>query len=207
MYYNILLNSLNANVSKEGRSLIKKLACENKDLIDSKTFPVVICRYATVEELTFYKELQKKYSYDFSFKEIKSSDNIFEIFNIELKQGEQEDIHLKEKPEIINKLQDGLDVLREKEVCSEDFHNASDIIQSKIREKRENLTSKFRPMSIYFVFILWVAVSVLMACSQIYTWETKIFICSCMFCCSMLAAIIYDYVVFKKNKKYYESEE
>ena len=49
MYYNIVLNSLNANVSKKGRELIKRLACENKDLIDAKTLPVDICRYATAE--------------------------------------------------------------------------------------------------------------------------------------------------------------
>lgn len=207
MYYNIVLNSLNANVSKKGRELIKRLACENKDLIDAKTFPVVICRYATVEEISFYKELQKEYSFDFVFKEIKSSDNVFETFNTELKQGEQEDIHLKEKPEIINRLQDGLDVLREQESCTNDFKRASEIIKSKIREKRENIAAKFKPVSIYFVFIVWVAVCVLMALSQTYTWETKILVCSGIFCVSMAAALIYDFIVFKKNKTYYLSED
>ena len=207
MYYNIVLNSLNANVSKKGRELIKRLACENKDLIDAKTFPVVICRYATAEEVSFYKELQKEYSFDFIFKEIKSSDNVFETFNTELKQGEQEDIHLKEKPEIINRLQDGLDVLREQESCTDDFKRASEIIKSKIREKRENIAAKFKPVSIYFVFIVWVAVCVLMALSQTYTWETKILVCSGIFCVSMAAALIYDFIVFKKNKTYYLSED
>ena len=207
MYYNIVLNSLNANVSKKGRELIKRLACENKDLIDAKTFPVVICRYATSEEISFYKELQKEYSFDFIFKEIKSSDNVFETFNTELKQGEQEDIHLKEKPEIINRLQDGLDVLREQESCTDEFKKASEIIKSKIREKRENIAAKFKPVSIYFVFIAWIAVCILMALSQTYTWETKILVCSGIFCVSMAAALIYDFIVFKKNKTYYLSED
>ena len=207
MYYNIVLNSLNPNVSKKGRELIKRLACENKDLIDAKTFPVIICRYATTEEISFYKELQKEYSFDFIFKEIKSSDNVFETFNTELKQGEQEDIHLKEKPEIINRLQDGLDVLREQESCTNDFKRASEIIKSKIREKRENITAKFKPVSIYFVFIVWIAVCILMALSKTYTWETKILVCSGFFCVSMAAALIYDFIVFKKNKTYYLSED
>ena len=207
MYYNIVLNSLNADVDKNGKELIKRLACENKDLIESRTFPVVVCRYATAEEVSFYKELQKKYLFDFSFKEIKSSDNVFENFNTELKQGEQEDIHLKEKPEIINRLQDGLDVLKEQECCAEDFKKASEIIKSKIREKKENISAKFKPVSIYFTFVIWVAICALLAFSQSYTWETKIFICSCIFCVVMVAAVIYDFIIFKKNQKYYLSED
>lgn len=207
MYYNIVLNSLNKKTDPQALKIIGKLACENRDLIESRTFPTIICRYATPDEVEFYKELQEKYSLDLVFREIKTADNIFNLFNSELKQGEQEDIHLKDKPEIINKLQDGLDVLEEKECCEDDFKNASEMIRSKIRERQENLTSKFKPFSIYFTFIVWVAISALLSFSQMYDWPTKIFVMSCIFCVTMCGAIIYDYVMFKRKKKFYGSED
>jgi hypothetical protein len=207
MFYNIILNSLDSTINPKGISVIKNLACENKDLIDSETFPVIICRYATAEEVYFYKELQKEYGFDLSVKEVKNSDNVFELFKVEIKQGEQEDIHLKEKPEIINKLQDGLDVLREEECCREDFVNASEMIQSKIREQREKKKLKFTPVSIYFVFIIWAAITLLIMFSQMYTMDTKLFVSGCVFCVSMGGALIYDYVQFKKSKQYYDSEK
>ena len=135
MYYNIVLNSLNKKTDPQALKIISKLACENRDLIEARTFPTIICRYATPDEVSFYKELQEKYSLDLVFKEIKTADNVFELFNAELKQGEQEDIHLKDKPEIINRLQDGLDVLEEKEACEDDFKLSSEMIKSKIRDE------------------------------------------------------------------------
>ena len=207
MYYNIVLNSLNKKTDPQALKIISKLACENRDLIEARTFPTIICRYATPDEVSFYKELQEKYSLDLVFKEIKTADNVFELFNAELKQGEQEDIHLKDKPEIINRLQDGLDVLEEKEACEDDFNLSSEMIKSKIRERKEVLTSKFKPLSIYFVFVMWAAVAVLLSFSQMYDWPTKIFVMSCIFCVAMAGAIIYDYIRFKKKKTYYSSED
>ena len=207
MFYNIILNSLDSKINPNGISIIKNLACENKDLIELKTFPVIICRYATAEEVSFYKELQREYGFDLSVKEVKNSDNVFELFKVEIKQGEQEDIHLKEKPEIINKLQDGLDVLREEEECREDFGNSSEMIQSKIREQCEKKNLKFVPTSIYFVFVIWAVITLLLMLSQMYNLDTKLFVSGCVFCVSMGGSLIYDYLQFKKAKKYYDSEE
>lgn len=206
MYYNIILNSLDYKNQKCVTSL-SKLACENVDLIKSKTFPVIICRYATEVEKSFYEELKSVYQLDMSIKEIKSPENVFEVFNAELKQGEQEDIHLKERSEIINRLHDGKDVLEEKEICQKSFLESSSRIKRVLVDRKEQKNAKFKPVNWIYAFIIWGILSILFILLAKYSIVLELAI-SCGVLAILLSVITwYDYKSYKKKKEYYESDD
>jgi hypothetical protein len=160
---------------------------------------------ATTEECGFYQELAQKYKFTLSIREVSSSDFVFENFETELKQKEQVDLHLQDKATIISKLTRGLEVLQIKKTSVETFEEASENIVSYIRERNENLVEKFFPKSIFSVFIVWVCLAILLCLSSMYTWDDKIFFISLIFCGMMSFAVIYDFISFKKKKKFYNS--
>lgn len=207
MFYTILLSSIDEKVEnyKEGLDIVAKLACENADLVNSKTFPVAICRMATIEECKFYQEIADKYGFKLSIRELNSGDSVFENFEVELKQKEQIDLHLQDKATIISKLTRGLEILQIKRTSVETFENASENITSYIRERKENIEEKFFPKSIFSIFIVWILLAALLMISGSYSFEDKLFFVSLIFCCMMTFAIVYDFISFKKKKKFYNS--
>lgn len=207
MYYNIVLNSLGPKTDPKGLRIIKKLSCENIDLIESGTYPVIICRYATKEEKDFYEQIKQEYDFDLVFKPIKSSEDVFEVFNIELKQGEQEDIHLKERAEIISRLQDGLDVLENKQECSESFAKASQSIVSKIKEREEGIKSKLQLKSMWLGLIASLVIVVCLFVLPFFTLSNKILFSLIMASVLMVGTFLYDFINYKKRKEYYNSVE
>lgn len=207
MFYTILLSSIDETAEnlKEGLDVMAKLACENADLVNSKTFPAIVCRMATEEECEFYQEIAKKYKLTLSIREVNYGDSVFENFDVELKQKEQVDLHLQDKATIISKLTRGLEILKIKKASVETFEEASENIVSYIRERKENIVEKFFPKSIFSTFIVWIFLAFLLCISGQYSWDDKIFFASLIFCGMMGFAVIYDFVSFKKKKKFYNS--
>lgn len=209
MFYNIYLDNLKApnsnEIFQEGYELLQHLACENADFIRSKTFPVIICRYATKQDVKIFKDLAEKYSWEISLKEITPNGDVFATFEEELVQKEQDDLHLMKKLDVINSLESGLSVLKERDDAVDDFNDSKETSKGIIMSYYENINAKFKIISIYAMFIMWLAISGLLCFSSLYSWEDKIFFASCLFCVMIPGSIIYDYITYRKNKKHYTS--
>ena len=112
--YNIVLNGIKPNfdllLQEDGLKYVKQLSCENADLIEQKTYPVIICRYAGDVEVEFYKEIAEKHGLIINAVVIPDADNAFKTFDAHVKQNEQEDLHLKSKIEVIKILENGLNL-------------------------------------------------------------------------------------------------
>ena len=207
MYYNVVLNTLGPKVDPKGLRIIKKLACENIDLIEKGTLPAIICRYATEEEKRFYENIQKEYNFDFAFKQIKSSEDIFEVFNAELKQGEQEDLHLKDRAEIISKLQDGLDVLTNKQVYTKNFNEASKSIVEKIQERDNEIVAKFKPKNLWISILVALGLAGVVFLLPVLSLFQKIITAVFMVIVLVVGTLMFDYSNYVKKKKYFNSME
>ena len=209
--YNIILTGIKPNfdllLQGYGLDYVKQLACENVDLIEQKTYPVVICRYADDVEVEFYKELGEKHGLNIKAIAIPDADNAFKTFDAHVKQNEQEDIHLKSKIEVIELLESGLETLNYKETSYSNFKDAKQEAEDVILTRKENLTAKFKPFSIFMSFLCWMCVCAFIVISKTFQSEDKLFIASLMFCVMMGFSIAYDYYVFIKNKKSHQSRE
>ena len=206
MLYNIVLNNINSS-DEAGLDLLKQLACENADLIISKTFPVIICRYATKKDAQFYKELAEMYGWVLSFKEVEPQDDVLTVFNEELIQKEQMDTHLLSKIEILESLEKGLAIYEEKLDMEDSIRESKSASTELIKDYYYNKTLKFQPTLIFSMFVVWIMISALLCMSALYTWETKIVIISCIFCVIMPATLIFEYIEYRKRKKHYNSNE
>lgn len=205
MLYDIYLNEpLKENADNKIRTLLAKLSCENADYLLSGLYPVIICRYATEEEKDFYLSFAKWNDLDITSKQIKES--VFESFDLEIKRNEQEDTHLMNKPTIKEKLELGLAFLQDKEENESIFLNASDNILSAIRKRKEMMTLKFKPSSIYMTFLLWMIFS----CGIVLLFDLLLmdllFICSCAFITLISISLCGDYWIYKRTLQNYFSE-
>lgn len=207
MYYNVVLNTLGPKADPKGLRIIKKLACENIDLIERGTLPAIICRYATEEEKKFYEDIQKEYGFDFAFRQIKSSEDIFEVFNSELKQGEQEDLHLKDRAEIISKLQDGLDVLTNKQVYTKNFNDASRSIVDKIKERDNEIVAKFKPKNLLISLLVALGLVGIIFVLPFFGLIQKVIAAVFMVAVLVIGTLVFDYSNYTKKKKYFNSME
>ncbi len=209
MFYNIYLDNLKApqnnDIFQEGYALLQEIACENADLVRAKTFPVIICRYATKQDVKFFNELAEKYAWEISFKEIKQNSDVFSVFEEELIQQEQDDLHLMQKSDVLTSLESGLKVLEKRDEAVDVFNDSKELSKSIILSFYENINSKFKLVSIYGMFIMWIAVAALLCISSLYSWEDKIFFISCLFCVMIPGSVFYDFIMYKKKRKYYNS--
>ena len=180
--------------------LIAKLSQENADFVRNRTFPVIICRYATSEEKEFYLDFAKKHNLDMTAKAVK--ENVFESFDAEIKRIEQEDTHLLNKPTIKEKLIFGVEMLENREEQEESFMNGSENILSAIRKRKEMLEMKFKPTSPYLSFAIWVFFTFVLALISVNDW---VLISGCTFIGLMTFAIIGDYWMYRKQIKEYFS--
>lgn len=209
--YNIVLTGIKPKfdllLQEHGLKYVKQLACENADLIEQKTYPVIICRYAGDEEVEFYKELGEQHGLLISAVVIPDVDNAFKTFDAHVKQNEQEDLHLKSKIEVIQILEKGLETLNYKETSYSNFKDAKQEAEDLITTRKNNIAAKFKPFSIFMSFILWMAVCAMIMLSRVFDMDDKIFYSSVMFCIMMGFSLVYDYYTFRKNKKSYQSRE
>ena len=143
--YNIILTGIKPNfdllLQGYGLDYVKQLACENADLIEQKTYPVVICRYAGDVEVEFYKELAEKHGLIVKAVAIPDADDAFKTFDAHVKQNEQEDLHLKSKIQVIELLENGLETLNYKATSHSNFKNAKQEAEDLIVTRKENLTA------------------------------------------------------------------
>lgn len=204
MLYDIYLNALpqGEEENKEVAMLIAKLAQENADYVLNRTFPVIICRYATAEEKDFYLDFAKKHNLDMVAKATKET--VFESFDTEIKRNEQEDTHLLNKPTIKEKLLSGLEMLKQEEEHLESFSRGSEMIRSAILKRKEMLTSKFKPTSIYLSFLIWAVFTGALVLLSVAEW---LMISGCTFIGLMGFSLIGDYWIYRKQLKEYFSEE
>lgn len=205
MFYDIYLNEPpQKDTDGKIRILISKLSCENADYVLKGPYPVIICRYATIEEKDFYLSFAEKNELNMTSKQIKET--VFESFDLEIKRNEQDDTHLMNKPTIKEKLETGLEFLTEKESNESDFSNASYNILSAVRKHKEMLGLKFKPTSIYISFLMWL----IFACGTalLYNQLTMdwLFMVSCAFVTLMIISLCGDYLLYKKQLRNYFSE-
>jgi hypothetical protein len=209
MFYTILLNKINEKHENytEGLEALKELSKENFDLIENKTFPVIICRMASQTEKEFYEEISVLYGFDITVRELKQSEDVFYNFELELKQKEQEDFHLQDKATVLTKLSNGYKLLNLFSDSKQEFDEASENIRSYICERKENILLKFFPSDIFLSFVAWLLLGVLFMFSQKYAFEDKIFLVSLMFCGIMGITVLYDFIMYKKKKIFCQSEK
>ena len=209
-YFDIYLTDIpkNENQSQEDRDFlftqIKRLAKDNEDLIDKGIYPVIICRYATEEESEFYKEFAALNNFTVQAKPIKSS--VFDRFVEETKILEQEDSHLMSPSTIKEKLNYGLEVLQEYESSVAQFESSSDMILSKVRERKEMQVAKFVPSSCFLSFIIWACFALVFFLSKGFNLDSA-FVVSLFFFGIMGATVIGDFVLFKKRLAAYFSPQ
>ena len=204
MFYDIYLRGISDQTKYNPASieLLARLSQENAGYVLQKQFPVIVCRYATVEEKNFYIEFGQKHGLDIYGKKV--DETVFDAFNSEIKRNEQMDSHLMPKPVIKELLQSGAEVLRSKEKHKEKFFSASEMIRSMIQKQTEMSTAKFSPKSIYVSFIMWLLFASMLFLMAV---ENCLLIAGCAFIGIMGLSILGDYIVYQKEiGKYFSSE-
>ena len=218
MFYNIFLERL-PNIKQIGqeqwiecKSILKKLACENYDLIESQTFPAIICRYATETELEFYKALETKYQFKIMISKVNKQENVFDLFDEDLIKNEQEEIHMMNKIQVEQKIKSGAKILADKETAQNEFLQVSKTIKEQIEkfEKEVNLKFSFKSgvgIILTCSFFAMMAFIIHLFKPSFLNLTAMIVFAVLQFVFGVSTCLLFDFVHYKKLKNIYTSKD